>query len=241
MIVLAGAVSILLFSSAFHVKEIRVRRSDLRVDSETVERILGPFFGRHVLFVHVPDVETLLKTAMPDTDHILLQKEYPARLTIDVKLKPLVVGLILAPAGDEGKISSGTGHIVRDFLTEDGLYMQYREAQVSTASTLPVIRLVDWGIKPQPGRFLLEPHFLQRMFEAEKLLRERFGQNVRTRTVFLRSREFHLAVDAYTVWFDEQSPLVDQIGRYTLFLKTIGGERPLQYVDLRLRDRVVYR
>lgn len=241
VITVTGAGGITFFSSVFYVSEIRVRRSDLRMDMELIERILSPFFGQHIFFVHASQLKDVLQKAIPDIDGVVLTKDYPNRLEVNVTLRSLTARVVLTTQESDEDQFIGTGSTVRDFLTQDGRYMQYRDTQVSDASGLPVIHLVDWGIKPQPGRFLLEPDFLQKIVEAEDILRERFGHRVSTRTVFMRAREFHMTVDKYTLWFDEQSSLADQFGRYTLFLKTIGGETALQYIDLRLRDRVVYR
>lgn len=238
---LIGIGGMTFFSSVFYVNEIRVRRSDLRMDMQLMESTLHPFFGRHLFFVHASDVEEILRDTIPDIDRVLLTKEYPNRLAVNVALRPLTARLVLTTVKQDEPHPVGTGSILLDFLTQDGRYMQYREAQVPDASGLPVIHLVDWGIKPQPGRFLLDSSFLRSIAEAEDILRERFGQNVRTRTVFVRAREFHMAVEKFTIWFDEQSSLADQFGRYTLFLKNIGGETVGQYIDVRLRDRVVYR
>ncbi|MBI3336728.1 FtsQ-type POTRA domain-containing protein [Candidatus Peregrinibacteria bacterium] len=241
LIATIGTGGIIFFSSVFYVSEIRVHRSDLRMDMELIERILQPFFGRHLFFVHSSELETLLKNTVPDIDRATLTKEYPNRLAVNVTVRPLTARLILTTVDNDKHRSTQTGGTLQDFLTEDGRYVQYRDGQVPDISGLPMIHLVDWGIKPKPGRFLLESNFLQQMREAEEILRERFGRNVRTRTVFLRAREFHMTVDKYTLWFDGQSPLADQFGRYTLFLKTVGGETAWQDIDLRLRDRVVYR
>ena len=241
VITVTGAGGITFFSSVFYVSEIRVRRSDLRMDMELIERILSPFFGQHIFFVHASQLKDVLQKAIPDIDGVVLTKDYPNRLAVNVTLRSLTARVVLTTQESDEDQFIGTGSTVRDFLTQDGRYMQYRDTQVSDASGLPVIHLVDWGIKPQPGRFLLEPDFLQKIVEAEDILRERFGHRVSTRTVFMRAREFHMTVDKYTLWFDEQSSLADQFGRYTLFLKTIGGETAMKYIDLRLRDRVVYR
>lgn len=234
-------IGVAFFSSLLHVKEIRVRRNDLRMDMEFIERVLHPLFGRHLFFIHASEVEMSLKDTIPDIDGIVLNKEYPVRLVVGVKLKPIIVRLSLATVESREEHRTATGDTLQDFLTDDGLYVQYRAAQVPHTSELPLVYLVDWGIKPQPGRFLLEPQLLGQMLEAEKILRDRFGQRVGARTVFVRGREFHMALDKYTLWFDEQSSLTDQFGRYTLFLQALAGETPAQYVDLRLRDRVVYR
>lgn len=234
-------VGITFFSDVFHVREIRIRRADLRMNIERVEQVLNPFFGQHLFFVHASDIEDVLTKHMTDIGHIVLIKEYPNRLIVDVALKPMVVRLVMS-TGEEALVGGhGTGGTIQDFLTSDGIYMRYRDRQVPDSGSLPVVNLVDWGIKPQPGQFLLEPMFLKKMFEAEELLRKKFGYTTNDRTVFLRAREFHLNVGEQVLWFDEQSALSEQIARYMLFLKKIGGDTSVQYIDLRLRDRVVYR
>jgi len=38
-----------------------------------------------------------------------------------------------------------------------------------------------------------------------------------------------------------ESPLEDQLERYRLFLQAVGKDVAKEYVDLRLRERVVYK
>jgi hypothetical protein len=62
-----------------------------------------------------------------------------------------------------------------------------------------------------------------------------------TRTLFLRAQEYHLQTREWTLWFDMRSSIEDHLQRYRIFLREIPHEEVREYIDLRLKDRVVYK
>src|SRR3989339_404278 len=104
--------------------------------------------------------------------------------------------------------------------------------QVAAGTGILQVNIVDWGVRPVPWEPLLEPQFLEAMQTAERMLQERFQQKARSRTVYLRAREFHLAIAPYELWFDLRSPMEEQMERYRLFLEHAGAEAARSYVDL---------
>lgn len=256
----AGAASLVIgmafFSSIFTLKEIRVRRSDQRIEEELVQVAMRPLLGKHLLFFSSADVLPLLtaklhrldRSAVPDLREAEIRKDFPSSIVVQLTLDPLIARLSIEEPGAKpqgAKTASATGAAVpADFLTDEGMYAPYLPSQVqsgSGAAALPQIRIVDWSVRPQPWSVLLDPQLLLRMREAERQLKEQFGATVRDRVVYLRAREFHLKIDAHELWFDRKSPLEDHLARYRLFLDTVGAGQAKRYVDLRLRDRVVYR
>lgn len=242
---LCGA--ILLFFPVFDVREIRIEKRDPRIDEETVQKALAPLFHRQLSFLTERDAEEPLRRVMPDLDSVRVRKEYVARrLSLSIALHPLLWQLQIESPGGAPPPRSGSGAALpappsprRDFLTVRGLYVT--APPPSTAVVLPVVRIVDWGVRPTPGTQLLPIEMIERVQDAEAALREEFGLTVKSRTIFLRAREFHLQVGSVALWFDLQSPLAEQIGRYRLFLATVGKNEVKEYVDLRLSGRVVYR
>ena len=243
-------IGIVLFSPLLNVREVRVARTDPRIDIERVERLLKPLFGKHLLFLSSSEVYPLLKNGLPavkDTPaepglpellKVNVGKRYPSTIVLELTLEPLIARLDLSDPTAAATTNSGS---TADFLTSQGIYVNYAPNQVGSGGALPLIKVVDWSVRPVPFSPLLSPALLKTMDNAENALVDQFGQPVSMRVVYLRAQEFHLKVPEYSLWFDMKSPLEAQLQRYRLFLQTIGKTAPKLYIDLRLADRVVYR
>lgn len=234
---LLAVIGILLFSPALQVREIRVSRNDPRVDIESVQRSLAPLFGERLMFVANADIYPLLKQAMPDLESAEIKKSYPSTLAITLRPSPIIAQLKIDAAQGE----AGSGSSLGDYLTDDGMYVQYAPQQVNAGSGLTLLRLIDWGAKPVPWTPLLSPEFLDTIEKTEAALNAEFNLKTTERIVYLRAREFHLKTGGIELWFDVRSTVGEQIERYRLYRKTSDKTQAKQYVDLRLRDKIVYK
>lgn len=232
LIGITGFFAVALFSPLMRVGEVRVIRTDTRLDIEQVQSLLSPLFGKHLLLLSGYDVRTLLEEGMPDLQSVEANKDYPSTLVVRITLDPLIARLKIA-GGDDAVPQEGV-----DYLTSEGVYVSSGRA---SGESLPSIVLVDWGARAVPGEMLLTPGFLLRMAAAERNLSEQFGQETIERTVYQRAQEFHLKTAQWTLWFDMRSSLDEQVGRYRIFLREVPAGDVKEYVDLRLKDRVVYR
>lgn len=243
------AVWLVFFSSMLSVSEIRVKRTDRRLDEESIHGALRPLIGRHLLYLSGGEVKPLLagrldridRAAVPDLRDVSVSKEYPSTVVISVELDPVIARLQIENPGASSAPAAATGSSLADYLTDEGMYVPYLPSQVASGSALPLIRIVDWSARPSPWTVVLEPAFLEEMRKAEQGLNEQFGQAVKERAAYIRAQEFHLRIAPYSLWFDFKSPLEDQLQRYRLFLQAGKAGEAKQYVDLRLRDRIVYR
>lgn len=228
-------VAIFIFSPVGKIEEIRVVRTDPRLDIEEVLTSLSPLFGRYLVAVSSREVHLLLNEKFQDISSVDVSKRYPSQLVVRIALDPLVARVrIMEPTG--GRANSGT---VVGALTERGIF---NLATVPTGSgSLPTIDIVDWGVRPEPGARLLSSGFLKTMADAEAILLAQFGQKVTQRTVYLRSQEFHFGISGVSLWFDMQSSLEVQLQRYRTFLQSAGLSSAKEYIDLRIADKVIYR
>lgn len=251
--------SLLLFSPLLHVREIRVVRTEGRVDLAAVLDALAPLYDRHMLLVSVHDVTSRVRAVVPDARTVSVVKSYPAKLSVRIALAPLVARVRIqasptAPgASPPSSISTGSGARAaagsaggsgallaqQEFLTDDGLLVTAPHGPASEA--LPTIRIVDWSARPAPGRPLLSPEFFDRLRRSEQALTLEFGQQIVLRTVYLRAREFHLDGPVVSFWFDTRSTLESQLQRLRTFLRAVKLTDVKSYVDLRLTGRVVYK
>jgi hypothetical protein len=237
LILLAGG--IVAFSPIGQVEEIRVSRSDPRLDIEEVQQVLAPLFGHSLVTVTVREIRSLLEQRILDIRGVTVSKHYPSQLFVRVELAPLVArARVLAP-GEENFPVQGSGAMLT-FVTDRGTFAVVPPG-FTRGAELPLIDLVDWGIRPEPGAPILSQDFLARMEQAVDILQTQFGQQVKRRVAFIRAQEFHLSVDKVSLWFDVRSPLETQLLRYRMFLRSVGLAEVKDYVDLRLADRVVYR
>ncbi len=229
--------AIALFSPAMRIAEVRIVRTESRLDIEQVQHLLSPLFGKHLMLLSGYDVRQYLEQGMPDLRYFDVSKDYPSTLIVRISLDPLVARLrILGP--EETATSSASGAGV-DYLTDQGVYISSPRA--SPQGNLPLFMLTDWGARPSAGAPLIVPDLLSRMAMSEKFLQDQFGQEVSMRTIFLRAQEYHLQTSQWTLWFDMRSSIEDQFQRYRIFLREVPHEEVRTYIDLRLKDRVVYR
>jgi len=242
-------IGLALFSPILHIREIRIARSDPRIDAELVQQALSPLFGDHLFFLSTNEVADLLEDAVADMREAEITKQYPSTLQIRVTLDPVIAQLTIDDPNRTQTGSgaqAGSGEVVPapttvDYLTSGGLYVVYNKSQVQTASGLLQLKVVDWEVRPEPWKTLIEPEFLDVMRAAENELRTQFGLTVRTRSVYVRAREFHLQTPTYALWFDMRSPLPEQLQRYRLFLQSTPPGSAKEYIDLRLKDKIVYK
>ncbi len=235
-------IGFLLFSSVLHIKEVRIPLSDPRINVEEIQHGLAPLFGRHLFFLPLHEATALTREVVPDLQDVIVTKQYPATLEVRLTLEPIVARLAIEDpnASAESGAALAAGPAFSDFLTVDGTYVTYADAQVQSGSDLLQLHVVDWGVRPSPGTMLLEPELLTAMNTAETMLREQFDRAVTLRTVYLRGREYHLETPAHTLWFDLRTPIEEQLARYRVFLQTEGEGAAKKYVDLRLVDKVVF-
>ncbi|MDD5751168.1 MAG: hypothetical protein PHS73_01450, partial [Candidatus Peribacteraceae bacterium] len=229
------AMAIVLCSPVGRIEEIRVIRTDPRLDIEEVLSRLSPLFGRYLVGTTSREVRSLLAERFSDVRSVTVNKRYPSQLIVRITLDPLVARVrIIDPAA--GKSASGA---MIGALTERGVFSL---VTVPTGSgALPTIDIVDWGVRPEAGGRLLAPGFFKTMQEAEGILETQFGQEVKQRTVYLRAQEYHFGVQGISLWFDLQSPLEAQFQRYRTFLQSVGFPLAKEYIDLRVADKVIYR
>lgn len=233
--VLALVLSLLLFSPLLQVQEIKVQRFNARLDVEKVQQVLSSLFGRHLFFIQENEVELLLRSSIADVQKVDIQKIYPAILSVSLELDPLVATLqIMNP--DEDVDQAMTGAII-DFITDEGVYIQ---TSTQRDEALPAVRIVDWGVRPTPGTQIVQPEMLQRLWDTEVALKQQFGHEVTIRAIYIRGQEYHILADGISLWFDIRSPLEQHLQRYRMFLQHVSREEVSVYIDLRLKDRVVY-
>lgn len=242
IVVVLSAIGIIFFSPLVTVHEIRVQRTDPRIDFEQVQNALAPVYGRELFFLTSGEIQQLLRDAIPDLDSVEVRKEYPRSVLLKLHYDPIVSTLqIRDPDGVVINHLGSGANVGGDYLTTRGMYVVYSPSLIGSGTQLSVLDVVDWGVRPSPWTQIIDPEMLTMMRKAEVSLLDQFGTAVTRRTIFLRAREFHLRAGRINLWFDLRSPLSQQLQRLRIFLDTVGLDQAKEYVDLRVKDKILYR
>jgi cell division septal protein FtsQ len=241
--------AILLFSPVTLVREIRIVRDDPRLDIRAVLAHLHPFYKERIFFLASSEIASVVRQAVPDAKNVDVSKDYPSTIRIRIELLPVAARLQIQEPTTQETTATGSltrlsqetegGPVLYDFLTANGLYVvspnQHRD------DPLPTIRVVDWGVRPLPGTPIAKTEILDRMNKAEQVLVRELGQQIKSRTIFLRAQEFHLQTPRIEYWFDMRSTLEEQLRKLRSFLQTVQIGSVKSYIDLRVEGRVVYK
>lgn len=236
----------LLFAPYFDVREMQVRRQDPRIDPEEIEQVLSPLFNQRLVLINRSQVASMLHASFPEIERVEIGKDYPSTLNITVYLQPIAAEVVVEESGLSGLASSesGTGALngnvrqVYTYVTKKGYFA---ESPINITGAFPVLRVTDWGIRPQNRMPLMTPAFLHTVFLARDTLRRDFGFTDDTIIVFLRAQEFHIRTEKVTLWFDLRSPLPVQFERFRELLKAFPLEQMKEYIDLRITDKIIYK
>lgn len=234
---------------------MQVGREDRRTDVEEIQKLLSPFFGKHILFVSPALLERTLLTAYPEISSAAVRRNFPNELQVALFMDPIVANVTLGEPDDterdfadqlaleSSEESSPPAEGKRHhYLTEQGIYLEYPfSLQQKENEERLSLHIVDWAVKPTHRQRLLAPEVYHEIRSVKRILEETFGHTTLFATAYLRAKEFHVQTERLTLWFDLGSPITAQMNRYRMFLRTVSPESAQEYVDLRLHDRVVYR
>ncbi len=242
-VVALAALGVVLFSPLLQIREIRIARTDSRLEIAEIQRRLVPLFRRHILLVSALEVEALIQDAVPDMQGLRINKNYPSELAISITLRPLSTKLVFEEQKSNSprqETSTGAPLPVHEYLTDNGLYVSLTQ-DPKPAKSLTVVTISDYADRPAKHSVLITPETLQTMKQAEEILTKEYGLKVKSRTYFVRAQEFHIQTEKFALWFDLRSPLPVQLARYRTFLQSVGLGDVKQYIDVRLTGKVVYR
>jgi len=228
------------------------------VDVEEIQMLMKPTFGRHILFLPPLLLSRDIQASLPEVASVEVRRIYPDELHIRLTMDPLAAKIHIGDPDDtehdlQNSLAaggSGTGTTVHRYLSVQGVYLEYPFPVEEGDRALPILHLVDWAVKPAHRQRTITPEVIKTIQQGRAVLEQSFGLTVPYVTVYLRAREFHVHTihpgreegnETLMLWFDQGSPIIEQINRYRAFLREVPAEAPSEYVDLRLHDRVVYK
>lgn len=241
---IALMIAFFLLSSTFSVTSMRVSRQDRRTDTEEIQKLLQPYFGKHIFFVSPLLIERNILTAYPEVASAEVSRNFPNELQVKLYMQPIIARVAIGDPGDtEQGVVSETWQETEEqhlYLTQNGVFLEY-PFSLSLPDEYLSLYLVDWAVKPEHRQKLIQGQPLAAVQHAQRILQETFGHSAHFITYYLRAKEFHVQTEGSALWFDLVTPVSVQIDRYRQFLRAVPLEEVEEYVDLRLHDRVVYR
>ena len=82
-----------LFSPLFSISSMQVSREDRRTDVEEIQKLLSPFFGKHILFVSPALLEHTLLKEYPEVSSVRVRRNFPNELQIALFMDPIVANV----------------------------------------------------------------------------------------------------------------------------------------------------
>lgn len=219
-----GVIGFAFFSPYFQVSSMEIERDNPNFDTSELEQFLSDVYGRNLLFVSTPDLETDLLENFPEFFSVNMKEVWPNTLKVEVVLrKPAWV-----------VFNQETANF--SVLSEDGVVLKDRPKE-----ELLTIRVFDYPDELVMGERWVEAKVLDQIAQAYQSLRVDFGVMIEHIDFFPDAREVHFGrqgggafwVDLLGEDLEKQLKKLDWGEDYVNFRD--GG---FEYIDLRIPNQV---
>lgn len=227
---------LLFFTNIFEVQAVTIvdaREDTQRLAKEIIEeRIADLPLGRNIFFVDSESLETEILTRLPQVRTVHVTRKLPG--TIKAIIQEKDPSLLLLSTGD--------------YFFVDAAGVVYEEARLETLPgvVLPTVKNDDRESRVAIGVAAVDEPFVAFVLDLQDLLPDRIGWHVAEIHIpSLAAREVHVTLDNnWRLLFDVTRGAAGQIEVLKILLdESIEPEERevLQYVDLRIPNRVYYK
>jgi len=228
--IMGGAIAFFVFY--FSVKEVIIHKdeNDLNIRHGEILQMLQLVKGKNLFILSEDFLEKQLQIRFPELDSVIIEKDYPQTLRVQVKTSPIVLRLVYSVEGELEKFRGYIGEKGRFFINgDDSVFTVYEQ---NTRKDF---------IQPLDKIFKKEE--ISEIFEGKKMLEAVTKRKIVSADLLKNAQEIHF-VDEKDIryWlflgkdFDVQISKLER----TLQEKNIY-EKPLLYVDLRIGRKVIYK
>lgn len=222
---------LLFFTKTFSVSAITI--VDARPNTESaIRELASTAIGNNMLFMKTDTLERTIYLHVPQVKNVHIVRKLPETVKIIVQERTPVVLLV----------SKGAYY----FLDKNGV--AYEEASLDTlpGTALPTIKNLDTNTTVTLGTRAVDEEFIAFLQETLKEMPAiTNGQIVEVQIPSLATREAHFLLDKnWTIKMDTTRPANSQLDVLSRLLDhTISGPdlEQLQYIDLRIQNRVYYK
>lgn len=219
-----GLIYVIVFSGLFTIKKIEVEGYD---HPETIEEVANEEVGKNIITQNILFFSTRnLKDTLlgdPNVKNIKLRKIFPS--TVKIEVEAAEPKLIWSSAGERFLVDSG------------GVVMGPVQDQ-------KLITIFDASnIKVKAGERVASPTFIKFIYDISDGFTAATGTKIAKITLFDLLTDVHILSSAgWTVYLDASKVADSQLKNLSRVLKEAKKDHTsLQYIDMRLDDRIYYK
>jgi cell division septal protein FtsQ len=225
VIILGGATYLVFFSKLLDIKRVEVTGYS---HPEVIEEIAKDqmeksFFSSNVLFFSTSNLTSTL-SGEPKIKKVRVRKILPQKIIISID--EAKGSIIWSSVGDKFLISEGG--VVMEPAREENLPIVFDAA----------------NIKVTPGEKVASPTFINFINTINEKFQPVTGEEIQKIIIFDILSDVHvLAKSGWTVYFNSNKDPETQLKNLARILEEArkGGQTKLQYIDMRIEDRIFYK
>jgi hypothetical protein len=213
----------LFVSDKLNIKEVAVFEDQQPLPEHELNRVLSEFKDRNLLLLNTDTIENFLSNKYPYYASLILHKNLPGTLVLNLETHPTVANLIVETPDETVNMTLNTAG-----------QAQAQEAEFANEE-LPTI-VIERDQTLSQGTHIITQDQLAFILEAMQNFEDKFGMVVEHAKYLEISREAHLWTERnFYVWLDIYSDLDEQLNKLKKSLPRLNiYEEPLRYIDLRI-------
>ena len=213
-------------SPYFDLKKISVVRDSPSLSVEEIERVLNEFYGQNLLFLQHERVRSILREEFPEFREIDITEKWPSELELRITVSPPFLNLLNTETANFSVISL------------DGVILAENPDE-----NLPVVKVFQHEKPILPRQKFLEKKILERIGEAEELLKTQLGLQINAVHLLYAANEVHfISRGEMAIWIDLALPIKPQVQKLVFAADKIGlHTRFFDHIDLRIPKQVFWK
>ncbi len=226
-----------LFSPFFYIKNISVLRTNIVVDSASIETtLINLCKGENLIFTDTKKIQDEIKKIFPQWKNIILTKKIPNTLQVDVRtFLPIA------------KVKLKAIHINENDGIEEEVSKTViiNEKWSITEKTLenPMLTIIYKDLfknNTVAGENIIHLKHMNKILFIKKTLLEDYDLTTKNVDYFNNAREAYFDLFKYILWFDLEQDISIQFDKFDYILNNVDMNL-VEYVDLRISNRIIYK
>ncbi len=233
----------IVFFSFFTTQNIRVSRTDFRIDGEDIaEYAQQAYIGKNIFLLRKVSIQSELKKAFPEIATVEIERELPKTLRLIISTEPVAFRWSCERVK---KSISETGDIIQ--TTESIAFYVNRDGRITLPNPDEQEAFLIYEKAPCPNEIdrrqqIMSTRTVDEIFAAKTLLAEVLQEPIDRAGYFRDAKEIHLiSASNIAFWIDFSTPATEQIEKFRIALTLEPKlKSELDHVDLRVPEKIFY-
>lgn len=232
----------IIFLASFSVQEIKIARTDARMDVAQLGSYTKKYIGRSILLLSERQVKREMLPLFPQLENIRLEKNFPSTIRFVTTTHPVSFRW---GCEESKKEIDDEGNIITNVIPR--LYYVNRNGALTLPDESGEEAFLIHEKSPCPktmniGKKVIAPEMVAEILVMKELLEEVLQVPIIRSGYYREGREIHMISENETgFWIDFATPAEEQINKLkaalTLEPKLI---EPMDHIDLRIPDKIFY-